>query len=209
MRWITAYDDDHGATDPDAWESVEITPVAPITATRRPKAALAAGLLVLGVVVGAGLWPVGSAGPATDTGAEQCLATGATPAAGGDSPSIDSAIKADLPLATSVIETKPPIVLLMPAPGEVILGPWVALAGRVNERRPGPAVANASWIHVVIVLGDATVGEADLRVVGQSFAGSIPIVEQARGKVAEIRISDARRPDQILIKQKIVLGPDR
>jgi hypothetical protein len=108
-----------------------------------------------------------------------------------------------------VIEAKPPIVLLMPAPGEVILGPWVALAGRVNGRRPGPAVANASWLHVVIVLGDAMVGEADLQVVGQGFAGSIPIVEQARGKVAEIRISDARRPDQILIKQKIVLGPDR
>lgn len=209
MRWITAYDDDNGATDPDAWESVEITPVAPVTATRRPRAALAAGLLVLGVVVGVGLWPVGSAGPATDTGAEQCFATDAIPSAGGAGPSIDSALKADLPLASSVSKTKPPIVLLMPVPGEVILGPWVALAGRVNGRRPGPAVANASWLHVVIVLGDAMVGEADLRVVGQGFAGSIPIVEQARGKVAEIRISDARRPDQILIKQKIVLGPDR
>lgn len=208
MRWITAYDDDDGATDPDSWESVEITPLAPVTATRRPKAALATGLVVLGVVVGAGLWPVGSAGPATNTGTEQCLAAEATPATGGADPSIDSALKADTPLATSVIETKPPIVLLMPEPGDVILGSLAALAGRVNGTRSGPAVANASWLHVVIVVGDALVGEADLRVVGQGFAGSIPIVEQARGQVAEVRISDARRPDQILIKQKIVLGPD-
>jgi hypothetical protein len=208
MGWITAYDD-HGATDPDAWESVEITPVAPVTATRRPRAALAAGLLVLGVVVGAGLWPVGSAGPATDTGTDQCFAAGARPAVGGAGPSIDSALKADGPLASSVIETKAPIVLLMPAPGEVILGPWVALAGRVNGTRPGPAVANASWVHVVIALGDAMVGEADLRVVGQAFAGSIPIVEQARGNVAEIRISNGRNPAHILVQQKVVLGPGR
>jgi hypothetical protein len=209
MRWITASDDDHGTADPDAWESVEITPVAPVTATRRPRAALAAGLLVLGVVVGAGLWPVGSAGPATETGTQPCVATGAGPAAGGADPSMDSALKADVPVASSVIETKAPIVLLMPAPGEVILGQWVALAGRVNGTRPGPAVANASWVHVVIVLGDAMVGEADLRVVGQGFAGSIPIVEQARGRVAEIRISDARNPDHMLLGRKVVLGPGR
>jgi hypothetical protein len=209
MRWITAYDDDHGAAAPDAWESVEITPVAPVTATRRPRAGLAAGLLVLGVVVGAGLWPVGSAGPATETGNEPCFATRGRPAAGGADPSVDSAFKADVPLASSLIETKAPIVLLMPAPGEVILGPWVALAGRVDGTRPGPAVASASWVHVVIVLGDAIVGEADLRVVGQGFAGSIPIGEQARGKVAEIRISDGRNPDHMLVVRKVVLGPDR
>jgi len=206
MRWITAYDD-QGAADPDAWESVEITPVAPVTATRRPWAALGAGLLVLGVAVGAGLWPVGSAGPATGTGTEQCFATGARPAAGGANPSVDGALKADVPMPSSVIETKAPIVFLMPAPGEVILGPWVALAGRVNGTRPGPAVANASWVHVVIVLGDEMVGEADLRVVGQGFAGLIPIVEQARGRVAEIRISDSRRVDHVLVAQGVVLGP--
>jgi hypothetical protein len=206
MRWITAYDDDHGATDPDDWESVEITPVAPVTATRRPRAALAAGVLVLGIVVGAGLWPVGSAGPATDTGTGQCPATDATSAAAGAGPSIDISPKGE---AHSVIEPKPPIVVLMPAPGEVILGPWVPLAGRVNGTRAGPAVANASWVHVVIVLGDAMVGEADLRVVGQGFAGSMPIVEQARGKVAEIRISDGRNPDHVLVEQTVVLGPGR
>jgi hypothetical protein len=210
MRWITAYDDDHGAVDPGAWESVEITPVAPVTATGRPWAALAAGLLVLGVVVGAGLWPVASARPAAGTGSEQCpAATNATSAAGGVGPSSVPASKPDVPLATSVIETRPPIVLLMPGPGEVILGPWIALAGRVNGTRRGPAVASASWVHVVIVLSDAMVGEADLRVVGQGFAGSIPIVEQARGNVAEIRISDGRNPDHTLVDQKVVLGPGR
>ena len=206
MRWITADDDDQGAADADAWESVEITPVAPVTATRRPRAALAGGVLVLGVVVGAGLWPVGSAGPAADTGTAQCPATDATPAAGGAGPSIDISPTGE---AHSVIEPKPPIVVLMPAPGEVILGPWVALAGRVNGTRAGPAVANASWVHVVIALGDAMVGEADIRVVGQGFAGSIPIVEQVRGKVAEIRISDGRRLDQVLVEQTVVLGPGR
>jgi hypothetical protein len=210
MRWITAYDDDNGATDPDAWESVEITPLAPVTATRRPRAALAGGLLVLGVVVGAGLWPVGSARPAAGTGSEQCpAATDATSAAGGVGSSSVPANKPDVPLAASVIEKKPPLAILMPSPGEVILGPWVAIAGRVDIAGRGPAEVVGPWIHVDIVIGGELVGEADLRVAGHGFAGSIPIVEQARGRVAGIRISDSRRVDHVLVEQKVVLGPGR
>lgn len=207
MPWNLADTGNEGTADRGAWETVEITPIGPVAPIRRQRAALAGGLLVLAAVVGVGLWPMDAPGPPVDAGDEQCPVTEPKPAGVGASPSIDVAPNANATRAPLAVATNPSIVVLMPAPEEVILGAVVAVAGRVEGVRPGPAGARASWIHVVIVAGDAMLGEADLRVVGQSFIGWVPVDAPARGQVADVRFSDGRRPDRILFEQEVVLGP--
>lgn len=207
MRWTMADDGDQGTADTGVWTSVETTPIAPVTATGHPRATLAGGLLVLSVVVGAGLAPVMFAGPPPDVVTQRCPATVATPEGTGADPSVDSAGKVDVPMPASVIEPRPRIALLMPSAGEVVLGRSVLVAGRVNVGRPQPGVASTSSLRVVIVIGETIVGEADLPVGGNGFAGSMTVSEQAAGEVAEIRISDRGRPDQILLEHEVVLGP--
>jgi hypothetical protein len=60
---------------------------------------------------------------------------------------------------------------------------------------------------VVIVIGDAILGEADVLVAGHGFVGAIQVPEPSQGRIADLRISDGRDPDQVLLEQRFVLGP--
>lgn len=209
MRWNVVDTRDQVTADVGEWESVEITPVAPVAATRYPRVTIAGGLLVLGAIVGFGFWPAESSGPAIDLGTGECSPISASPAAAGASPSRDRPPDFGLPSVPPVFEKRFPIVVLMPAPEEVVLGAQVVVAGRVNGTGPGPAEATASRLHVAILAGANLIGEADFDVIGAAFAGSIPVVEQTRGQIVELRVSDGRRPSQVLMTHHFVLGPGR
>lgn len=207
MRWNITDDGDHGTAGLGVWESVEITPIAPVATTGRPRATLAGGLLVFVAIVGAGLWPGMVAGPPADAGAQPCPTPRATPGDAGTGPSIEGTVAPGVPEPTSMILMRPLVSLFMPLPGEVVLGASVLVAGRVTTGRPRTDVASSSSLHVVIVVEGTPIGEADIPVNGDEFVGSLHVIEQARGTIAEIRISDGRRPDQILVQQTLVLGP--
>ena len=193
---------DQGSADVGTWETVEITPVARVAAIRRQSTMLVGALLVVGAVAGAGLWPVDSAIRQTDSGTGPCLATTTS------TPAVHATIDAGPPVAASVDVTPwPLIVVLMPAEGEVILGPVIAVAGRISGPGPGPARAQPGWLHVAIVVDDGVIGEADLQVIGRGFVGSVPVVERARGQSVDMRVSDPRRPDRALLEQRFTLGP--
>jgi len=200
MQWNEPHTRDASAEDDRAWVTVEIAPVAQVAAKGRPRVTLVGGLLVLGILVGVGIWPLGSAVPVASLGnAHDCATTpSATP--------VELETDADLPVGASVA-APPPIVLLMPAEGEVVVGTVIPLAGRVSGPRPGPAEAQPASLHVVIVIGDAILGEADVQVAGHGFVGAIQVPEPSRGRIADLRISDGRHPDQVLLQQRFVLGP--
>lgn len=87
------------------------------------------------------------------------------------------------------------------------MGAVIPLAGRVSGPRPGPAEAQPEILQVVIVIGDAILGEADVLVAGHGFVGAIQVPEPSQGRIADLRISDGRDPDQVLLEQRFVLGP--
>lgn len=210
MGWNVTTTDDLAASDTEAWETIEVAPLARVGSIRRKGATLAGGLLVLGAVVGAGLWPVGSEPSQTGSEAETCPPTeDAVSSPPGAMSAIGPTPLADASTHPSPIVARSPIVLIMPAHGEVVLGDVMAIAGRVTQTRDGPGEANVEWLHVVITTGAAVLGEADLRVVEQGFVGWVPIDAPARGQSGDVRISDGRRPDHILFEQEVVLGPGR
>lgn len=200
MQWNEPDPRDASAEDDGAWETVEIAPLARIAAKGRPSLTLVGGLLVLGTLVGVGIWPLESAVPQASSSFPHDCAT--TPSA----KPVEVEIAADLPAAESVA-APPRIVLLMPAEGEVVVGTVIPLAGRISGPRPGPAEAQPAILHVVIVIGDAILGEADVQVAGHGFVGAIQVPEPSQGRIADLWISDGRDPDQVLLQQRFVLGP--
>ncbi len=203
MRWN---DTDQGlqlAADIAPWETVEVIPIAPLSAGRRESVTVLGGLLVLGAVVAAGLWAGEASVPRSVSGSEASLPT--SRATSGVDPTIDHP---GAPSASTVVVASPhPIGILLPAADEVILGSVIVVAGRVGDPRPGPARLRPSVLHVAVVSGEVVLGEADLRVVDQTFVGSLQVLERTRGQVVILRVSDRQRPDRILIEQRFVLGP--
>jgi hypothetical protein len=190
MRWNDTDQGLQSAADIEPRETVEVIPIAPLAAGRRESVTVIGGLLVLGAVVGVGLWAGEASVPRSVSGSEASLTTsGAT---SGADPTIDHP---GAPSASSVVVATPPqIVILLPAADEVILGSVIVVAGRVGDPRPGPAQLHPSVLHVAVINGDVVVG-------------SLQVLERTRGQVVILRVSDRQRPDRILIEQRFVLGP--
>ena len=203
MRWNVTDPGSQPAADIEPWETVEVIPIAPLGAGRRESVTLIGGLLVLGAFVGAGLWARETSVPRSVSGSEASLPT--STATSGVDPTVD--LPGALAAASVVVATPPTIVILLTTADEVVLGSVIVVAGRVGDPRPGPAQLRPSVLRVAVVRGDLVLGEADLRVVDQTFVGSVQVMEPTRGHVVTLRVSDRQRPDRILIEQRFVLGP--
>jgi hypothetical protein len=202
MRWnVTDLEDQPAGVDTAAWETVEIMPVAPVAAMGRTSATLVGALLVFLAVIGAGLTSLDSPTPGDDPGGGIFMdAAGADPVA-------QVTNEAATPCARSAVATASALMVIMPAEGEVILGEIVPIAGRIVRTRPDGGDVQPSAIHVSVVAGGTELGGADLTLVGAAFAGSIQVVEQGRGQIVELRVSDRDHPNEVLLEQRFVLGP--
>jgi hypothetical protein len=187
-----------------SWEDLDTTPIALVAGNRRSAATLVGAVLALGVVVGAGLWPIDSAAPLMEPAAAVCLESPGPEIVDDDMPD------GVPPAAASVAITPPPSTdVLMPGDGDVVLGPSVAVAGHAHGLRSGSQNVDPAALLVSVLIGDEMVGQAEVAIVDGQFVGTIEVVEQAEGRIAELQVSDSRRPEQVIVTRTFVLGPTR
>lgn len=190
---------DPGESDIEWPDAVEIGSVGPIASRRRFNVTLAAALLLFGSVIGAGLWPTDSAAP-IESPVGDCQPPS-------DAPPTDEG-PASTPLDGGK-GRRPSLVILIPARGEVVLGSEVIVAGRVVNGRAAGGRNLAPSLHGSVAIGDEVVGEADFSAVGSVFVGSISLPAPTQGEIAELRVTDVRRPGIVLFEQPFVIGPHR
>jgi hypothetical protein len=196
------------AGDPPPPEIVELTGTAARLGPGRSVTWLVCGTVVLGMVVGLGL--VGRMETRVGSGGN---GPGKAAVARGDVahesliPGSNDVRPAPPGLGTTPGSTPPRhqrIVILLPAPGEVILGAIVPVAGRIAGPGPPRGVV-LTVVHVAIVAENTTLGEADLPIVGGRFAGWVEVMAPVRGRVVVIRAWDALRPSRGPSIQEFVL----
>ena len=191
-------------TEAGSWEDLGFTPIAPVAGNRRSAATLLGAMLAFGVVVGAGLWPIGAAAPLIEPAIAACLQSP-------DSEIVDDpTTETNAPAEASVAITPPlSTEVLMPSEGEVVLGPRVTVAGHVHGLRHDGHSVRPATLSVSVLIGDEVVGRADVAIVHGQFIGTIDVMEQAEGRIAELMVRDIRRPDQVMVVRTFVLGPAR
>ncbi len=195
-------------------EIVELTGATTELGPGRATAWLACGAVVLTVVVGLGVAGrmgvgVGSSDgpvpgdPASAPGGPTTVSQATVPHDAGPSP------RALGPTPGSSGRPPQQIVILLPAPGEVILGGLVPVAGRIEGSGPPRGMTPETMVHVAIAAGNTTFGEADLPVDGGRFAGWVEVTVPVRGRVVEVRAWDALRLNVPASIQTVVLGAKR
>lgn len=197
---------------PPSPEIVELTIAPARVGPGRRVTWLACWVAVLGAVVGLGLADriVTGAGPGGDPPGAVAVPGSVTSVS-----LIHNAVGA-LPAPSGMRATSGPtqpatgdFVVLLPAPGEVILAGVVPVAGRVAGPGPPRGVTPPTRVRVAIAADGAILGEADLPVVGGRFAGWVEVQAPVRARVVEIRVWDPLHPDRAPSIQTFVLrAPD-
>ncbi len=184
-------------------EIVELTGATTELGPGRTVAWLACGAFILAVVVGLGV--------AGRMGVGVGSSDGPVPGDPASAPGGPTTVSPRALGPTPGSSGRPPqqIVILLPAPGEVILGGLVPVAGRIEGPGPPRGMTPVTMVHVAIAAGNTTFGEADLPVDGGRFAGWVEVTVPVRGRVVEVRAWDALRLNVPASIQTVVLGAKR
>jgi len=190
-------------------ETVELTGATAELGPGRTLVWLACAAVTLGMVAGLGF--AGRLETGVRSGAQPA---GNSAGASGGAVSLSLAAGSDVvppatrgPGAASRSASAAPqqIVILLPGPGEVILGHLVPVAGRAVGQGPPRGATPLTLVHVAIASENTNVGEAELPVVAGRFAGWVEVTAPMRGRVVEIRAWDPLHSDGAATIQSFVL----
>jgi len=185
--------------DQDSWLPTidELTVPSSRVRPTKPIIRLASCVAALAAVVGVGLVGRDVIGPGPMSGLDPAASlTGPVEApstTGGTGPSSQ--------------RTRPRlvIVILLPGPGDVVLGSVVPVAGSVAVSGAPRGVSKPGDVRVTISAGGAILGEATLPLVDGRYVGWVRVVAPARGVIADIRVQDPRLPGREASSREFVL----
>ncbi|MCI0584963.1 MAG: hypothetical protein L0227_19075 [Chloroflexi bacterium] len=97
------------------------------------------------------------------------------------------------------------ITIVLPGPGDVVVGSVVPVAGSVAVSGAPRGIGRPHEVSVTISDGAAILGQATLPVIDGRYAGWIRVSAPRRGVVAEIQVCDQSRVTPVVASLEVVL----